>query len=296
MRRLIEQLDAEPDPRPWQEPPGDLHETTVEVWEKIAAWSSPIDDHRFLARFGEAIVRLERSGSDGTVHDRAGYGRASRCFYAPAPHLSVPPVPEHPSVGDVEEAKRLIVEELLGDFPFVSPSELSHAVAMLLEQFVRVMIDGPTPLYLREAPTPGTGKSLLADVLTLPASGRRKVAKMAEARDPDEWRKRLVAKLRNAPAYLVDNLRRALDSGALAMTLTAGEIEDRLLGVSETVTLPVRCTLAATANNPQVSDEMARRSVRIRLDTGMEFPEQRGRFRHPDLGRPTTVAGWYGPP
>jgi hypothetical protein len=63
MRRLIEQLDAEPDPRPWQEPPGDLHETTVEVWEKIAAWSSPIDDHRFLARFGEAIVRLERSGS-----------------------------------------------------------------------------------------------------------------------------------------------------------------------------------------------------------------------------------------
>jgi putative DNA primase/helicase len=106
---------------------------------------------------------------------------------------------------------------------------------------------------------------------------------MAEARDPDEWRKRLVAKLRNAPAYLVDNLRRALDSGALAMTLTAGEIEDRLLGVSETVTLPVRCTLAATANNPQVSDEMARRSVRIRLDTGMEFPEQRDRFRHPDL-------------
>ena len=157
-------------------------------------------------------------------------------------------------------------------------------MCLLLEPFVRVLIDGSTPLYLVEAPTPATGKSLLVDAFTSPALGRRRAAKMAEARDPDEWRKRLTAKLRTAPAYLViDNVKRPLDSGALAMTITAGEVEDRLLGVSEAITLPVRCTLAATANNPTLSDEMARRMARTRLDAGVEFPERRKGFRHPDL-------------
>ena len=67
------------------------------------------------------------------------------------------------------------------------------------------------------------------------------------------------------------------------MVITAGEVEDRLLGVSQTVVLPVRCTLAATANNPTLSDEMARRTARIRLDAGVEFPENRKGFRHTDL-------------
>ncbi len=232
----------------------------------------------------ERVVEVPVLARDGTVHDRPGYDPVSRCFLSPARGLQMPPIHEHPTPQDIGRAKDLILGELSADFPFTSESELAHAVCLLLEQFVRELIDGPTPLYLAEAPTPGTGKSLLVDAATAPALGRRRAAKMAEARDPDEWRKRLTAKLRTAPTYLViDNLRRPLDSGALAMTITAGEVEDRLLGVSEVVTLPVRCTLAATANNPTLSDEMARRTVRIRLDAGLEFPEKRGGFRHPDL-------------
>ena len=371
--KLIARLEGEPDGRPFLSPPGDLLEVTVRTWETIVAWGLPHDPRRFLARFGDAIVRLERSDTgalgtmpldskrtvnllarvarwgridpallvvvrmlaskltdahesdliaaiaapqppplivaqnlladpemplpvlervvevpvlapDGTVHEQPGYDPSSRCFYAPTRGLDVPPVSERPTAGDLAHAKELILDDLIGDFPFVTDAERAGAVAFLLEPFVRVLIDGSTPLYLFEAPTPGTGKTLLVEALAVPTLGSRRLTLMAEARDPDEWRKRLTAKLRNAPAFLViDNLRRALDAGALAMTLTAGVVEDRLLGVSETVTLPVRCTIAATANNPTLSDEMARRTVRIRLDSGLERPEQREAFRHPNL-------------
>jgi hypothetical protein len=153
-----------------------------------------------------------------------------------------------------------------------------------LQSFVRALIEGPTPLHLFEAPTPDTGKTLLAMALAKPAAGKHPLAAMAEAHGGEEWRKRIIAKLRRAPEFvLIDNVRRPLDSSALALTLTAGAIEDRLLGVSEVIRLPVRCVWIATGNNPVLSDEMTRRTVRIRMDAGVEFPEQRDGFKHPDL-------------
>jgi hypothetical protein len=47
--------------------------------------------------------------------------------------------------------------------------------------------------------------------------------------------------------------------------------------------LPIRCIWIATGNNPEFSNEMARRLVRIRLDAHVERPWQRAGFRHPDL-------------
>ena len=46
---------------------------------------------------------------------------------------------------------------------------------------------------------------------------------------------------------------------------------------------PVRCTLAATLNNPIISREILGRSLRIRLDAKTDRPEQRAKFRHPNL-------------
>ena len=51
------------------------------------------------------------------------------------------------------------------------------------------------------------------------------------------------------------------------------------------VRLPVRCVWVATANNPRLSTEMIRRSVRIRMDSGQEQPwlRETSTFTHPDL-------------
>ncbi len=107
---------------------------------------------------------------------------------------------------------------------------------------------------------------------------------MAEGRDDDEWRKRITAKLRQKPnLVLIDNLRQELDSSALAAATTARSWEDRVLGASEMVRLPVRCIWIATGNNPEVSNEIACRLVRIRLDAQMDQPWRRRDFRHQDL-------------
>ena len=47
--------------------------------------------------------------------------------------------------------------------------------------------------------------------------------------------------------------------------------------------LPVRCAWIATGNNPTLSSEIARRTVRIRLNAKQDRPWLRDRFRHPDL-------------
>ena len=145
------------------------------------------------------------------------------------------------------------------------------------------MIDGPTPLHLIEKPTPGTGATLMVDAIATILTGAG-ASVMTEGRDDEEWRKRVTAKLRQIPSIvLIDNLRQKLDSAAVAAALTAPFWEDRILGASEMARLPIRCVWIATGNNPEFSNEMARRLVRIRLDAHVERPWQRAGFRHPDL-------------
>ena len=145
------------------------------------------------------------------------------------------------------------------------------------------MIDGPTPLHLIEKPTPGTGATLMVDAIATILTGAG-ASVMTEGRDEEEWRKRVTAKLRQVPSIvLIDNLRHKLDSAAVAAALTAPFWEDRILGASEMARLPIRCVWIATGNNPEFSNEMARRLVRIRLDAHVERPWQRAGFRHPDL-------------
>lgn len=144
---------------------------------------------------------------------------------------------------------------------------------------------GPTPLHLIEKPTPGTGATLMVDAIATILTGTG-ASVMTEGRDDEEWRKRMTAKLRQIPAMvLIDNLRHRLDSSAVAAALTAPFWEDRILGVSEMARMPIRCVWVATGNNPEFSNEMARRIVRIRLDAHVERPWQRAGFRHPDLLR-----------
>jgi hypothetical protein len=220
---------------------------------------------------------------DGTLRTKPGYLPDAQVFYDDVGGWKVPPVPAKPSYSDLGRAKQLILEELLVDFPFTGEPELAHAVALLLLPFVREMIDGPTPLHLVEKPTPGTGAGLLLDVVLYPALGRPAPI-MTEGSYSAEWRKRLTAKLLDAPrAIVIDNLRAELDAGELAAAITAPVWEDRILGHSISARIPVRCAWVATGNNPSLSLEIARRSVRIRMDAKMDRPWLRDKFKHPNL-------------
>ena len=230
------------------------------------------------------IVTAPVFGSDGTLITEPGYHPAARLLYEPAPELRAaagPGATRRPQ--QIAAARSLLLDDLLGDFPFVGDAERAHALALLLLPFVRPMIAGPTPLHMVEKPAPGTGATLMVDAISIIATGTS-ASVMVEGRDEDEWRKRLTAKLREIPSILlIDNLRRQLDASSVAAALTAPYWEDRVLGKSEMVRFPIRCVWIATGNNPQFSNEIARRMVRIRLDPHEDQPWLREGFRHPNL-------------
>jgi len=229
------------------------------------------------------VVEAPVFAADGSLQTEPGYHSRSQTYYAPPGGLQVPPVSASPTDMEVEIARKLILDDLLSDFPFVHDSDRAQAVGLLLLPFVRDLIDGATPNHLIEAPVPGSGKGLCADCLLLPAVGTN-VSLIAEARDDEEWRKRITAALRDGrAAILIDNVARVLNSGPLAAAITAPTWTDRVLGQTELVSIPVRCVWVTTANNPTMSTEIARRSIRIRLDPKQDRPWLREGFRHDNL-------------
>jgi phage/plasmid primase-like uncharacterized protein len=229
------------------------------------------------------IVNTPVFGKNGALITTPGYHPDARLLYHPTPGFALPSIPELPDVEDVAMARGMIIDDLFGDFPFVGDAERAHAIALLLLGFVRAMINGATPLHVIEKPQAGTGAGLMIDIVATIMTGSP-VAVMTASDNDEEWRKRITAKLRQMSSMLViDNINKEIDSAALAAALTAPFWEDRMLGVSEIIRIPIRCVWIATGNNPEFSHEITRRIVRIRLDAHVDQPWRRDRFKHPDL-------------
>lgn len=174
---------------------------------------------------------------------------------------------------------QFLTQELLCDFPFADEASRANAVAMFVDYFARFLIEGPRPLYLIDAPGPGHGKGLLAELFGIVTTGAPPPV-MSLPSDNDEVEKRITALLLTAPSVvLLDNVV-AIKSDALAALLTTRRWQGRVLGRSQMITAPNDATWLATGNNVVLGNEMPRRIVRIRLDAGVERPERRGGFRH----------------
>jgi len=217
------------------------------------------------------IVNAPIFSKEGKLHLTPGYSPSTECYFNLDERVQIPKVPMIPSEGDVKRAKGTIAE-IQCDFPFISESEIANAISLYLSRFVCGMISGPSPVYVIEASSPGNGKTLLAQGLAYPSTGKI-IEAMSEGRNDEEMRKRITAKLINSPNFVfIDNVRNQIAYSSLAAAITAGVWEDRILGVSRTVRVPVTSTWVITGNNPSLSSEMARRCVRIRIDTVVSNP------------------------
>src|SRR5690606_12460616 len=95
--------------------------------------------------------------------------------------------------GDVSSAVSYL-RNLLIDFVFDSDASFAHAIALMLSPIVRPAINGPTPLHLVDAPTPGSGKSLLARICLIPGVGKN-IAITSGPKEEEEWRKKITSGL-----------------------------------------------------------------------------------------------------
>ena len=215
-------------------------------------------------------------GEDGTVFSAPGFDPISGWYLTDAG-------PWPAWEGDGPSAATWLMEELFCDFPFADEASRANALAMLLVTFARPLIDDVTPMHLVDAPTPGTGKGMLVKVALMPGLGRCPSATPIPEKDADLAKVLFSLLLKGSPAIWLDNLGRFLKSDALNCMLTTGEYEDRILGVSQMMTAKVRSAIAATSNNGRLSEDLARRTVWIRLDAKLEDPEKREGFRHADI-------------
>jgi hypothetical protein len=167
---------------------------------------------------------------------------------------------------------------IFGEFPYADQASRANALAYLLTPFVRYLIEGQTPLHMFDAPTPGTGKTLLAtSMASVFAPG---VSVNTVPNTPEEWPKLLGAVLSGGSSHVIfDNAKGKVDNQALDAALTSWPLyEYRVLGVSDTRKIAPRCVWAMTTNNAHVSEDFARRCVTVRLDSRTERPDLR-RFK-----------------
>lgn len=219
---------------------------------------------------------------DGGLVLSPGYDRKTRLFYAPAPGLVIPPVPDKPEKESVVLAIEQI-KEIFTDFPFVDDSSRANMIAALITAVLRPMVAGPVPMAIIDKPQAGTGATLLSEVIATIATGRP-AELMTAPEDDAAWRKAITASLsQGRNLAIVDNVETKLYAASLAAVLTSNVWTDRILGRSENVSLNHSMFWISTGNNLQLGGDLPRRCFWIRLDAQEARPWKRTGYKHPDL-------------
>jgi len=232
-----------------------------------------------------AVIETPTLRPDGSILDSPGYDAASGLLFDPG-GADFGSIPANPSRDDALQAL-VELRGVLKGFPFsdgidaegrdaVTAGGISRSVtlAALFTALVRAALR-TAPLFGKTAPTMGSGKSLLADVISIIATGRTAPA-MSYTDDPAEERKRLTAALSSGtPLILIDNVEAPMQSDALCSILTQQIYRDRILGQTRTVELPTCCTVLVTGNNLVIRGDLATRALLSQLDARCERPDER---------------------
>lgn len=248
-------------------------------WLKAELLATPRADLPRLNR----VATTPFFDKDGNYIARNGYD-AQTGTWVDLGGLSVPPVlPKKVSAKALKEAVSFFVNEVLGDFPFASQADRANAVGLFILPLVMDMVDGPYMAWLVEANMPGSGKTLLAKLVSVVATGAPAIVTPL-AKNEAEIKKAVTATLASgAPLTLFDNVSGYLDSPTLAAVLSATVWRDRILGGSTTATIPITTQTIFTGNNLSLSGELADRLLRVRLVPQTEHPRQRSGFRHGNI-------------
>lgn len=258
--------------------------------QKVIERHPPVDVLEAVLARGEypgvrvlrGVISHPTMSPTGQVIDTRGYNPETKLFLDLSDNLHGLRVPFEPTSEQVRESVEVLNEWLI-DFPFEGDADRAAAFAALLTVLIRPAIDGPVPGWLLSAPAPGTGKTLLATIIALAVLGELPPM-TGEASDPNELKKAVEAILIGSPEiFCVDNVLGSVSWGFLAGILTSQKYQARRLGFSEMLSLEILALMVFTANNPTISNEMARRIIVSRLVPNEERPWQRDGFTHADI-------------
>jgi putative DNA primase/helicase len=213
---------------------------------------------------------------DGSFLDMPGYDRGTGLLYI-GDGTVYPGLPrKRERLVTLKDAKAAlpVLDELLCGFPFVSKADKAVALSAILTACIRRSLPS-APLHAFTAPTPGTGKSLLVDMIAMMTEGR-KAAVLSPGENAAEFEKRLNAALLSGDLIIaIDNIARPLEGELLCSALTQDVVRIRPLGETTLVAVPSNSMILANGNNLRIVGDMTRRAIMCTIDAGCERPEQR---------------------
>lgn len=218
-----------------------------------------------------AIIHGPTLRADGSVLEAAGYDQTTGLLLEP--NAAFMPIPQTPSRDDALAALARL-KEIVSEFPFVSESDKSVWFAGLLTAAIRRSL--PTaPMFAFTAPTAGTGKSYMADLIATIVTGEPAPA-LSQGRSEEETEKRLTGVLLAGHTIVnLDNCTLPVDGDFLCQALTQPIVEVRKMGGHDVARVPGSATMLATGNSLVIAGDMTRRALVCNLDAGVERPELR---------------------
>lgn len=218
------------------------------------------------------VIQAPTLRSDGSILETPGYDEETGLYFNPG-ETHFPKILEFPTKDEAQEALK-ILQDLLKDFPFTDEASKSVAISAILTGLTRKSLR-TAPLHGFTAPKMGSGKSLLADVVGLIATGKP-ISVISQAENETEEAKRLLAVLLEGdPIVCYDNIERPFGSPSLCSVLTQTEYKGRLLGQTKTIAVPTNITFLATGNNLIFIGDTSTRALLCQIIPKEERPEER---------------------
>jgi hypothetical protein len=238
-----------------------------------------------------AVVSLPLLLADGRVLDSGGYDSTSGLYL----HLeqSAAAIPATPSLAEATLAMQSLLS-VVRDFPFETSADKAAWLASLMTPAARYAFEGNAPLFATTGNTPGCGKGILNEVTSIIVTGRpmaimspvgqRGSSAGSDCIDDSEMRKRITAHVRSGTTLVLIDNAQVVGGNALNALLTCrGRWEDRILGSSEILSMPMVTLWYVTGNNLQLPRETRRRTILIRLHSPLADPFHRSDFSQPQL-------------
>lgn len=232
--------------------------------------------------------------ADGSVLDTQGYDSGSQLLYKPdSPDLRVPWVSDNPTNAEIMEARKLL-EYMVADFSFTNDNQRATYLGALMLPFLRALIPPPYKLVAIDAHSPGSGKTMLAELLRVVHHGKRGgvvggsfISEFPKGEELKKWATSVLMSGAGGVVH-VDNVKSTIGGGQIEGLLTSASYGGRVLGVNEEVKVVNDRLWVVTGNNIQIGGDMARRVLWVRIDPGMEHPERRA----PSTFQEKDLVGW----
>lgn len=204
----------------------------------------------------------------GIVVQEPGYHEQQQIYVAPS-DVTFPEIPKAPTRDDALAALERLMTPF-EEYTFELPEHRSVVLAALLSGVTRRLLP-ECPLYVIDAADRSYGKTLLTKTLAICTSGA--VGGIMPAVRPEELEKSVTAMvLSGAPVAIIDNVEGNFGNAWFAGALTSETVNVRLFGTLNVRQAPSTALWMVTANNVVLSEDIAARSLTVRIVSNKPDP------------------------